>query len=152
MVYIIFWIVLDLILILLISLFGLKDLVNFLDERCNVIRHFVWKHDDFFSGLFLFVFFIEQLLLIAFVYLFNWLDSGIVLLQLLISAFALIVITTSSLQKLILEIKNRYFKSELRRVGKKNEVFLKDLKLLIDENESLKKENKFLKKKLNQKK
>lgn len=73
------------------------------------IRYFIFKNDSFFSIIFLLIFFIEQLILIILVFYFK---VNIELLQLIISVFALIVVTTSSFQKLILDIRVRHFKEQ----------------------------------------
>lgn len=142
---VIFWVILDLFLFLLIVLFGLKYIVNFIDKECEILRKFFIKREGFLGLLFLLLFSGEQLLFLLFFHKFSYrIDS----LRFGVSIFALIVITTASIQRIILEIKNRFFKYELERTGKENLIYLKDLKSFIDENESLLEEDENLKKRI----
>lgn len=69
-------------------------------------------------------------------------------LQMVISIFALIVVTTATLQKFVWEYKYQNLKNEIIKIGIDNKMFLSDIKELIDENERLFDENEELKNKL----
>ena len=58
--------------------------------------------------------------------------------QLLIGIFALIVLTTATLEKFILEKKYQYLSKEATQLAEENELKLKDMKNTLEENKRLK--------------
>ena len=118
-------------LLLLIYILSYKKILPFFDGLINDLRLFIYKNDSLFTILFLFIFFFQQLLLIVLSYFFN---ENVIRLQVLISIFALIVVTTSSLQKLILDIRVRHFKEQsiaLSRLYHSSQTTLNMLKKLL---------------------
>lgn len=107
------WLVLDISLFLLIILMllfiRLSTIVSFLDKRVEIMREFLKKNEGFFSIFFLLIFAIEQIILIIFISKFGY---NLDFLRGLISIFALVVVTTASLQKFVLETKRRYDNEE----------------------------------------
>ena len=99
-------IILLLVIILLFFLF-LKQILEFVNVRIQCLRKFVLENDGFFSIFFIALFAAEQVLLIWLIYKFNNNPS---ILTLIVSIFALVVITTASLQKFLLETKRKYEK------------------------------------------
>tara|TARA_Y100000034_G_scaffold44750_1_gene55000 strand:- start:3624 stop:4007 length:384 start_codon:yes stop_codon:yes gene_type:complete len=87
-----------------------KHFLKTLDKTCNNTRIFIHKNESFFTILFLFFFFIQQFILVILVFYFK---TNLNLLQVIISIFALIVITTASLQKIILDVRIRYFREKV---------------------------------------
>ena len=55
------------------------------------------------------MFFVEQLFLIIFAYLFR---ENVIVLQIIIGVFALVVVTTASFQKTILDVRIKHFKGQ----------------------------------------
>jgi hypothetical protein len=110
---IIYYITINILLILIIlSLLFLKfyrQILIYFDRLIDFLRGFIYKNDSFFTILFLIVFFTEQLVLIILAWYFR---ENIIFLQIIISIFALIVVTTSSFQKIILDVRVRYFKEQ----------------------------------------
>lgn len=101
--------------LLILFLLTYKPTLNYLSNLTIEIRRFIYSNDNFFTVFFLFVFFLQQLLLVMLVYYYR---KDIDILQLLISLFALIVVTTSSLQKVILDVRIRHFKEQRDSVYK----------------------------------
>lgn len=91
----------------------------------------------------MFLFFAEQILLVVFVYLMD-VDA---LAQVLISLFALIVLTTAALEKFILEKKYQYQMREVIRVSYDNEQYLARTKELLKQKSELREEMQILKEK-----
>ena len=73
-----------------------------LEKTIIITRGFVKHNEGFFSILFILLFALEQVILIG---LTTYFREEANLLRLIISIFALVVITTASLQKFILETK-----------------------------------------------
>lgn len=74
-------------------------------KRANKTRYFIRNNEGFFSIFFIILFAVEQIVLIGLTTYFKD-EAG--LLRLIISIFALLVITTASLQKFVIETKRRY--------------------------------------------
>lgn len=120
---------------IIILLFLIRlGILDFLDYICTKLRNFIADNHSFFILLFIFVFFIEQLILIILGYIFK---TDIAKLQILISIFALIVVTTATLQKTFLEIKLRQAEKLRIKTVENNEEILEDINDLIEENVSL---------------
>jgi len=100
--------------ITIILLFN-KYFLRTLDKTCNNTRIFIHRNESFFTILFLFLFSIQQFILII---LFFYFKTNLNLLQIIISIFALIVVTTASLQKIILDVKLRYFREKVNILTK----------------------------------
>src|SRR3989338_8670218 len=125
---------------LLVSLIFLKDILAFIDSRGSSLRNFTHRHSGFFTVLFMFIFFIEQFLLMVVTYFFFDISAEA---QLLIGIFALIVLTTATLEKFILEKKYKYLSKEVNTVTYGTERLFTAMKIickgLYEENASLKK-------------
>ncbi len=121
----------------------LKEILNIFDRKGDYLRKFVQRNNGVFTVFFLFLFFIEQIVLMICVYYFLNVSSTT---QFVVSIFALIVVTTATLEKFILEKKYEYQSKEVNRVSYDNENILEEMKILYDKGEELEKENKKLKK------
>jgi len=121
----IFWLllILDLIGITLVILFH-KSLLSFITDLCSSIREFMTKNSSIFTIAFLLLFFLEQLVLLVGVFLFNVSKK----LQMLIGIFALIVITTATFEKFIWEYKYNDAKRKLGYVEQQNKEDLMRIK------------------------
>lgn len=97
-------------LILTILLLYEKRILFLIDGFSIDLREFINRNDSFFSVLFLCLFFAEQLLLIFLVFFYK---NSQDILQIIIGIFALIVVTTASLEKIILELKLKYSREEM---------------------------------------
>lgn len=97
-------------LIVVIFIIFYKQILEILDDICDEVRAFIYRNESFFSLVFLFIFFLEQLILVLLVFYFGL--KRINLLPLTISVFALIVVTTASMQKTILEARIKYLKEQ----------------------------------------
>jgi hypothetical protein len=110
--YFIFLIILNAILLLtittIICFIYMYKIVRVTRFRIYLVRKLIDENDGIFSLLFIFLFAIEQVILILLIYIFN----NPSMLKLIVSIFALVVITTASLQKFILETKRRYEKEK----------------------------------------
>ncbi|MBI2667775.1 hypothetical protein HYX17_03310 [Candidatus Woesearchaeota archaeon] len=95
--------------ILLLLFIKLPNLLPFLSYRIEIIRDFIKENEGFFSIFFIFLFATEQVILIILISKFGY---NLNFLRVLISIFALVVVTTASLQKFILETKRRYDNQE----------------------------------------
>ena len=80
------------------------------------------------------LYFFEQALVVMVIYLFFNVTST---LQTFISIFALIVVTTATVEKFISSYKYQYLLIETRNITYENQMFLSDMKDLINENEKL---------------
>lgn len=101
----------------------------------------------YLASFFILIFFLEQVLLIILVFYVYDVSSEA---EFLISIFALIVITTASLEKFILEKKYLYLMKETSKVSSQNELTLTEMKDLLDKYTLVKEENRNLKRKLKQ--
>jgi len=117
-----------------IILYYLKELLDLLSNICIYLGDFIKNNSGFFSIFFIFIFFIEQLIFIIIITLFFNISIN---LQAFIGIFALIVITTATLQKFIWEYKYQNLSRQVYIVSMKNEKFLLESKELIDENEKM---------------
>ena len=115
-----------------------KKLAYFFNDLISDCRWFIQENDSLFTILFLILFFVEQLFLIIFAYLFR---ENVIVLQIIIGVFALVVVTTASFQKTILDVRIKHFK------GQKE--IAENLYLYVDELMSRFSKKKLLKKKLN---
>lgn len=80
-------------------------------------REFIKKNEGIFSIFFIVLFAAEQALLI---FLTDYFKDNAGYLRLIISLFALVVMTTASLQKFVLETKRRYEKETKESIEKAN--------------------------------
>jgi len=96
-------------------------------------REFIKKNEGVFSIFFIILFALEQTLLIL---LTDYFKNNTGFLRLIISIFALVVMTTASLQKFILETKRRYEK-EAKKSIKKTTLTLEKYKKLVGEYDKL---------------
>lgn len=130
---------------LLISLVFLKEILAFINSISYHLRDFTHNNSGFFTVLFMFIFFVEQFLLMLVTYFVSDISTEG---QLLIGIFALIVLSTAGLEKFILEKKYQYLSKEINKVTSENELMLMQLyadneKLLrkyVEVKEKLKKE------------
>ncbi len=123
------------VLLLLIVLVKFENFIIYLDGLCDLIKNFICKHENFIMGLFLLLFFAEQLLLIGFFYYF---EKRIKLLGLSVSVFALIVVTTASFQRLFVGIRTLYYRG-LYITLKDILPYLEETKKFVGKNKPLKK-------------
>src|SRR3989344_8332787 len=86
-----------------------KKLAYFFNDLISDCRWFIQENDSLFTILFLILFFVEQLFLIIFAYLFR---ENVIVLQIIIGVFALVVVTTASFQKTILDVRIKHFKGK----------------------------------------
>lgn len=115
----------------------LPQVLNFInDQTIDPCRKFVDKNEGFFNVLFLLLFALEQVLLIGFTTYFN---EDTTWLRLIISIFALVVITTAALQRFVLETKRRYEKERYHTAKRAKDLFLK-VKKELNGNDNLEKE------------
>ncbi len=142
--------------LLLISLLGilvalwfifLKEILSAFNVRLESLRSFLHQNSGIFTLLFIFLFFIEQILLLLSVSYLE-VDSQT---QLLIGIFALIVLTTAAVEKFTLEKKNQYLASQVYKLSYDNEQNLQVMKRSYDEGKKLAKENLSLKLQLKKK-
>lgn len=98
------------------------------------VRNFIHKNSGFFTLVFLFIFFVEQLLLMLITYYLFEISTEA---QLLIGIFALIVLTTAAGEKFILEKKYQYLSKEFTKAMHDNERILLEMKKLYDNYEDL---------------
>ena len=112
----------------------MKELLQFTQVRIEYLKTFIHQNSGIFSIVFMFLFFIEQIALILFTYSMNVEAQA----QLLIGIFALIVLTTATLEKFILEKKYQYLSKEATQLAEENELKLKDMKNTLEENKRLK--------------
>lgn len=114
-----FWIGIDIILIILLTIFIWSSLLDFIDIRTEKTRDFIKKNEGFFSVFFIILFATEQAFLIG---LTTYFKDQASLLRLIISIFALVVITTASLQKFLLETKRRYDNETKESIKESNKI------------------------------
>ena len=133
------WLVLaDIILIsiiFIICIFLHNRILNFLGDFSGNLRSFLGKYSGFFTILFLILFAFEQLLLIVGAYYFNVAPK----LQMFIGIFALVVVSTATLEKFVWEYKFTKRNEELIKVSNDNNLLFSDVENLIAENRELKK-------------
>jgi len=117
------WILLDILLLLIVLLvfilIKLPNILIILNDRIKKTRKFIIENEGFFSIFFIGLFAIEQAILIIFTQIF---DYNLEILKIIISIFALVVIGTSYLQKLILETKRKYEKETKSSLQKSTEM------------------------------
>ncbi len=131
------------ILLLIILLIFLKESLTVINQKFNHLRVFINKNYGIFTLFFILVFFFEQLFLIYFVSV--YLEVSVK--AIFISIFALIVLTTATLEKFILEKKFQYQKQEVDVVSYENQELLKDAKNIVNKYEILYRKYHSLKKK-----
>lgn len=138
------FIFLTLVFLLMIVLFAdlvlyLSQILDFInDQIIEPCRKFADKNEGFFSVLFIIVFALEQALLIWFTTYFN---ENTTWLRLIISIFALVVITTAALQRFVLETKRRYENERYYTIKRAKDLFLKVKKELNGNNNLEKKKS-----------
>ncbi|HLC65903.1 MAG TPA: hypothetical protein VJI46_07315 [Candidatus Nanoarchaeia archaeon] len=120
--------------IVFISYFS-RELSLHIRRIADGYRAIINENSGLFTLFFMGVFFLEQIILVLVVSTyFNPPKS----LQTIIGIFALIVITTATLEKFIWEYKFQSSKRELYRISMENEDYLNELKGIILENKELK--------------
>ena len=87
-------------------------LLESISEISCDFRDFISKNESFFDILFLFSFGLEQILLFYLIYKFS---ISSLLFQLFIGILVLIVLTTSSLQKIVSDVRNKELKNRIHR-------------------------------------
>ncbi|MBU0628402.1 MAG: hypothetical protein KKC75_04375 [Nanoarchaeota archaeon] len=127
-------IITSIILIFLIFILSSKGLFDLITKKCDDFRDFIIKNNSFFTLFFMGLYFFEQALVVMVIYLFFNVTST---LQTFISIFALIVVTTATVEKFISSYKYQYLLIETRNITYENQMFLSDMKDLINENEKL---------------
>ncbi len=106
-------IILDTILFLGVLLISCRMfLLESISEISCDFRDFISKNESFFDILFLFSFGLEQILLFYLIYKFS---ISSLLFQLFIGILVLIVLTTSSLQKIVSDVRNKELKNRIHR-------------------------------------
>lgn len=131
-------------IVLFISLMFNKVILDSIGKACQDLRKFISEYTGIFTVLFIVLFFIEQIVLVILVFYFR-VDA---IIQMIISIFALVVVTTATFQKFIWEYKYQNITKEIIKTTVKNKMFLLNMKNLIDEIVKLRDENKKLKMKL----
>ena len=134
------------ILIALVFIF-MKEIFFACNVRLNLLRSFLHHNSGIFTLIFIFLFFVEQILLLILVSYFEVGSKA----QLLIGIFALIVLTTATIEKFILEKKNQYLASQVYKLSYDNEQNLQEMKKLYDDGNKLVEENLILKSQLKKK-
>lgn len=94
-------------LLFILTFVRAPKLLSYVNIRTQKCRIFVDENEGFFTILFILMFTAEQILLIIFTTIFK---ENSTILRLIISIFALFVITTASLQKFVIETKRKYEK------------------------------------------
>ena len=135
--------IIDIIGISLIVVFH-KEILYLITGISKNIGNFIIENSGFFTILFLTIFFLEQILLILLVF---YIFDAPPRLQMWISIFALIVVTTATLQKFIWEYKYQSRSREIIDYSNEYNMVLSDIGILIDENKNLRNKLKNLKKK-----
>ncbi|MBS3123205.1 hypothetical protein J4437_01080 [Candidatus Woesearchaeota archaeon] len=129
--------------IILLTVLFLKDLLDFISKRSFYLRDFINRNSGIFTVTFIFLFFIEQIILIITTSYFFEIPSRA---QFIISLFALLVLTTATFEKFILEKRNEYQQQETINITYQNEMALKEWKQLSEDYQELYKEYTYLKK------
>jgi len=125
----------------------MKEILSVCNVRLNLLRSFLHHNSGIFTLIFIFLFFVEQILLLILVSYFEVGSKA----QLLIGIFALIVLTTATIEKFILEKKNQYLASQVYKLSYDNEQNLQEMKKLYDDGNKLVEENLILKSQLKKK-
>ncbi|MBI2508303.1 hypothetical protein HYV89_05115 [Candidatus Woesearchaeota archaeon] len=132
----IIFVIIDVILLsILINIFWWCEILDFIDKRTNKTRDFIKTNEGFFSVLFIISFAFEQAILIG---LTTYFKEDTTKLRLIIGIFALVVMTTASLQKFILETKRRYENETKESLEKSNKVIVKLRKVISNYKEKIK--------------
>lgn len=125
-------------MLILSSILGVSLLIAFINqtlkiisEICTCVREFILENTSLFTILFLFIFFLEQMILIILIYTLNVSIKA----QVLISLFALIVVTTAALQKFIWEYKFQKGREKLVITSHENKKILLYMKKMLDSKE-----------------
>ncbi len=111
-----------------------EELLYSISEICESLGNFIKKNTGFFTVLFIFIFFLEQLFFLLIVFLYFEVSLR---LSTFISIFALIVITTATLQKFIWQYKYEFLRAMVSKITNANRIFLAEMKDLINENQVL---------------
>lgn len=133
--FILIWLIIVLLVIIItLTFLFLKDILSLINERCSDLRDFISKNSGIFTVIFIFLFFIEQILLIIAVSHFLEIPPKA---QFIISLFALLVLTTATLEKFVLEKRYEYQKQEIINTTYQNEEVLNELKQLSNDYQCL---------------
>lgn len=144
---ILLWLIILVVLVAL-SFIYLKEILDNIDSNNSHLRKFVHNNSGLFSLLFMSLFFLEQFTLIFMIYYFFDVSSDV---ELLISIFALIVLTTAALEKFILEKKYHYLWRETITLSHENEKTLETSKKIYGQYQESLKENLRIKEELEKK-
>ncbi len=98
-------IVVVILLIAVVLFSAMPTLLRITGHRTFLFRKFIEKNDGFFSVAFMVLFTVEQITLIFLLYIFK---DQTRLIGLIVSVFAVFVVTTAALEKFFLETKRRY--------------------------------------------
>ncbi len=109
-----FLIIMDIALFGLISILIIPYISPLLDKRIEFIRDFIVKNESFFSILFLSLFVLGQIFLITIAYDF---ETNTRMLKFSVSIFSLYVISIASIQKIVLDVQKKYFKTQINYAG-----------------------------------
>jgi hypothetical protein len=127
-------IILIMINIILIFIF-LPTILKILNERIKWLRAFIEKNEGFFSLSFICLFGLEQAILILFISFSKNLD----LLKFIVSFFALVVITTATIQKFIFDKKREYERKTKNYTKNSKEIIIEQSGFIKDILKELKK-------------
>lgn len=112
------------------GLIFLKEILTAINNGCDCLRDFIHKNSGIFTFSFIIIFFLEQLFLMISVNFYFQVSS---MAQFVIGIFALVVLTTATLEKFILEKKYQYQKKQVDIISYENEVMLKEFKEISKE-------------------
>lgn len=115
-----------------------KEILHTLSRVCSLSRDFIGENSGFFTIGFIVLFGLEEAALIIAALFFKVPKFFAAI----IAIFALIVVITASLQKFIWEHKYQYANEEAKQALTESKLYLKEIKQLIDENETLKRRKK----------
>ena len=87
-----------------------KRILDNLNIISTNLRDFITNQDSLLSIIFLGIFFLEQSLLIYFSYIYR---ENMIFLQIIIGGFALLVLSTASLEKILFSVRTKFFKEQL---------------------------------------
>ena len=110
-----------------LSMLFMKDLGRFIEERNIILRDFLKNNYGVFTLLFILIFFFEQLSLSILAFILNVSPLA----QILIGIFSLIVLTTATIEKFILEKKYHYLQKEAEKLALQNELVFNKAKDML---------------------
>ena len=126
----IYTLLLLIIALIVLAFVYLKEVLSIISKNCGLLREFVSHNGGIFSVFFMFLFFVEQILLILVVYFLVDVSPKA---QFIVSIFALVVLTTATLEKFILEKKYEYQKAQIDTISRRNQDELNEMKQTLQE-------------------